>query len=587
MNNKGFTFIETLVGIAILLIVFIGLYGVLQLGFKVIGQSRARITATALANQKIEMIRNLSYSQVGTLGGIPSGNILETEIITRNNIDYTVKTTIGYVDDMFDGLASDDALPNDYKKVKIKVSWPGFLGDQVILITDIAPEGLETTEGGGNLLISVFDALGIGIPQADIHIVNTEVEPSINVFYQTNDQGQYLVAGAPSSTSAYQITITKSGYSTEQTYSSEEIANPEKSHATVVEGKLTEISFSIDRLANFSINTFSSWTSDNFADSFLDQSKMSEFSDIKINQGQIILATTTATTTIKYVPFGYLLSNEIVPTNIINWDQFSWTDTESAETNIKYQVFYNSGTDWLLVSDSDLANNSIGFDSSPVNLTDLSTTTYSHLKIKGNLSTNNTSTTPILFDWSISWITDESTAIGNISFNLQGNKIIGTDAQEEPVYKYSTDFTTDSNGQISITGLEWDSYDFLIDPAENLDLSNTDPISDPLGQNIDLLPDSNQLVDLFLEADNSLLITVRNSGTLEAIFSAQARLYNSGLGYDQTKFTDEQGRTLFIPIEANEYSLEIEADGHADYLGTVNVFEDETIIINLVTTGPS
>jgi hypothetical protein len=741
--------------VSILLLVILGLYGAFQLGLKVVAQNKARITATALANQKIEIARNLAYQQVGTIGGIPSGSIEENETITRNNIEYTVKTTVGYVDDPFDGLAPDDSLPNDYKRVKVKVSWPGFLGGEVILITDISPKGLETAEGGGNLLISVFDALGAAIGQADIHIVNNQTDPVIDVTYQTNDQGQYLVAGAPSSTEAYQITVTKSGYSTDRTYGTDEVANPEKPHATVLEGKLTEISFSIDRLSSFSINTLSPWGSDDFADSFLDESKISELSDLTVSGGEVnltytqgveftdgttdgdlcsfpgidgdcgqsftmgsqskeisqlqlylrktspdisdiyleireantigtVLATSYTLTaadipeSLDWVTFtlqgpvtltantqyflrlrsipdstdpeagaigyiywgyihastsppayeggdawryisrnnnpddpgqqlgpddqydfsfriyqstyassGYLFSIPIVPVDLVKWDSFSWSDNEPAETQINYQIFYSTNTDWWLIPDSDLPGNEAGFESSPVDLSGLATSTYNQLKIKGNFSTNDNNTTPTLFDWSISWITGEPTPISNVSFNLQGNKIIGTDAQEDPVYKYSADFTTDSNGQLDITNLEWDAYDFMIDPAENLDLASTSPASDPLGQNISLSPNTSQSVSLFLEAENSLLVTLRNNETLEPIFSGQIRLYNSGLGYDQTQFTDQQGQTLFIPLETATYNLEIQADGYESYSGTVDVSGDKAITIDLTPTGPS
>lgn len=582
-QQRGFTFIETLVGIAILVIVIVGLYGVFQFGLKVIGQSKARITATALANQKIEMAKNLPYSQVGTTGGIPPGNIPETEIIRRNNIDYLVKTTIGYLDDPFDGLAPNDSLPNDYKRAKVKISWSGFLGGEVILITDIAPQGLEATEGGGNLLISAFDALGAAVTQADIHIVNTGLVPPIDVFYQTNDQGQYLVAGAPSSTGAYQITVTKAGYSTNRTYGPEEVANPQKPHTTVIESKLTEISFSIDKLSSFSVKTLSPWGSDNFSDSFLDQSKVSESSNVVVKEGQVNLATTTE----GYLSGGYLFSIPITPENLMNWDKLSWDDNEPTETEINYQVFYATNTAWWLIPDIGLAGNETGFESWPVDLSGLSIIDYPKLKIKANLSTNNTSTTPVLFDWSVSWITEEPTPIGNISFHLQGDKIIGTDADENPVYKYSADFITNSAGQINIPNLEWDTYDFTIDPMENLDLVSTEPVSDPVGQDISLLPDINQSIDLFLEAGNSLLVTVRNSETLEVIFSAQARLFSSGVGYDQTQFTDEQGKTIFIPLETATYNLEIQADGYANYSESLNISGDEIIIINLIPTEPS
>lgn len=587
MNNKGFTFVGILVGVSLLLIVFLGIYGIFQLNLKVVGQNRARITATTLANQKIEIIKNLAYDEVGTVSGIPSGEVLESETITRNNIDYIVKTTIGYVDDPFDGLAPADLLPNDYKKAKVKVFWTGLLDGEVTLITSIAPKGLETTEGGGNLLISVFDALGQPISQADIHLVNDQISPNIDAHYQTNNQGQYLVAGAPSSTNAYQITVSKDNYSTDRTYSFTEVVNPEKPQATVLEGDLTEISFSIDRLSNFSLRTLSPYGGDSFADSFLNQDKISESSNIIVNQGQITLATTTATTTLEYISPGSLTSEQIEPVDIVNWDKFSWTDTEPAETSIKYQVLYNDGENWVLIPEIDLPGNNSGFDSSPVDLSGLATTTYGQLEIKGNLSTDNTSTTPALFDWAISWITGQPTVINYVAFNLQGNKIIGTDAQEDPIYKYSEDFTTNASGQLDINNLEWDAYDFSIHPAENLDLVNTDPISDPLGQKIDLLPDTDQEVDLFLDAENSLLLSLLDSETSSSIFSGKIRLYNNGLGYDETQFTNESGQTLFIPLTNETYQIEIQADGYEDYSGVISVAGDKTSIIYLTPSGPT
>ncbi|PIW89852.1 MAG: hypothetical protein COZ92_02390, partial [Candidatus Nealsonbacteria bacterium CG_4_8_14_3_um_filter_40_11] len=65
MKSKGFTFIDVMVGTALVLIVFLGIFGAYQLALKVVSQSKARITATALSNQKIEMVRNLAYDDVG------------------------------------------------------------------------------------------------------------------------------------------------------------------------------------------------------------------------------------------------------------------------------------------------------------------------------------------------------------------------------------------------------------------------------------------------------------------------------------------------------------------------------------------
>lgn len=582
---KGFTFVQTLVGMVILMVMILGLYGMFQLGIKITAQNKARITATALANQRIETFRNLSYDQVGTIGGIPSGDVPETEIFTRNNIDFTVKTTINYIDDSFDGVAPEDDLPNDYKRVKVKVTWSGVIGGEIILITDIAPKGLEANEGGGNLLISVFNASGEPVGQADIHLVNTKADPAIDANYQTNDQGEFLVAGAPSSTNGYQITITKPGHSSERTYGTDEVANPNKPHATVLPGQLTQVSFSIDLLGGMTVGTLSPWGSDSFNDSFFSQDQVAEFYDVEIGGGEVVLATTTATST-TYQSSGNLISIPVIPDDILNWDELSWDDNQPIETQIQYQLYYATSTNWQLIPDNDLDGNGSGFTDSPIDLSGLSGGDYPKLKIKGELSTNHASTSPTLFSWRLSWITSEPTPIGDVSFNLTGRKTIGTDAQENSVYKFSQDFITNSQGEITISDLEWDIYDFEIDPAENLALISTEPESDPVGQGIGLLPSQEKTIDLFLEASNSLLFNISNAETLEPVFNAQIRLYDED-SYDQTLFSDLEGQAFFIPLESGMYSYEIQANDYENISGSLDLLGDEIINLNLTPIGPS
>lgn len=571
---KGFSLIETIIGVALLLIAFLGIFGSYQLGLKVIGQSKARIIAIALANQKIELVRNLPYDDIGTVGGIPPGAIPETETIVRNNITYTVKTTAIYVDDSFDGLAPGDALPNDYKRAKVKVSWGGLFGGNVALITDIAPKGLETSVGGGNLLILVFDASGLAVPQADIRIVNSSATPPIDVNYLTNNEGKYLVAGAPASVSSYKITASKSGYSADRTYGTEEVANPEKPHATVIEGRLTQISFSADRVSGFSVDAFSQFGLESFSDSFANQSKISEGSNIVVLDGKSTLATTTE----GYFPSGYVVSTPIEPVNLKNWDKFSWNDSEPPNTEIKYQIFYAIGTDWYLIPNGDLPGNFSGFGTSPVDISFLATTTYPKLKLKGIFSTNDANSTSELYDWQASWRTTNPAPIGNIQFHLQGSKIIGTDINDLPVYKYSQDHTANSSGHIDITNMEWDAYDFTVDRVlTGLNLVDINPSPQP----INLSPNSNQAVKLYLSAENSLLAKVKDIETNEPIFSAVARLYNTGLGYDTTQYTDQKGETVFIPLQAGSYNYEVQVGGYQNSSGNVSVSGDSSKIIYL------
>jgi prepilin-type N-terminal cleavage/methylation domain-containing protein len=555
-SKKGFTLVEILVGIALLAIVFLGIYGAFQLGLKVVGQSKARATAIAIANQKIEQIRNLSYEDVGTIGGIPPGVIPETQELSRNQVKFTVKTTVLYIDDPFDGVSPDDPLPKDYKRVKVKVSWEGWFGGEVVLITDVAPKGIETEEGGGTLKITVLNASGEGVPQADIHLLNNQVSPNIDATYQSDDSGNLILTGAPTSTEAYQITVTKSGFSQDRTYGREEIANPLKPHASVFERELTEISFSIDELSSFLIETRAR---ESFDDEFGNLSKISEFSNVSVSNGEVKLAEVSS-----YSSSGYLLSVEISPSNLINWDRLFWEDSEPEFTDIRYQLLYSTGTSFELIPNEDLPGNSQGFDVPPVDISGLDITKYKNLKIKGILSTSVTSTTPILYNWHLTYNTP---LIGNVDFHLQGSKIIGTDENDNKVYKYSKDHSSDSNGYLNLTTLEWDSYTFSPTSTTLMDLVETIPSPQP----IDLLPGTTTEVTLYFKAENTLLVKVEDASTTEPIFGANVRVSNESLGYDNSKPTDEKGQAFFIPLEESGYNLEVRAEGYQTATSTVNV----------------
>ncbi len=78
-NRLGFTLVETLVAAGLMAIVFVSLATAFQGAIKLLGENKARSTAIALANEKMELIRNLPYEEIGTIGGIPQGDILQEE----------------------------------------------------------------------------------------------------------------------------------------------------------------------------------------------------------------------------------------------------------------------------------------------------------------------------------------------------------------------------------------------------------------------------------------------------------------------------------------------------------------------------
>jgi len=276
-NNKGLTLIEILVATLVLGVVSIGLFGLFSFTLKIINENRGRTGAVALAEQRLEMIRNLPYSDVGTIGGIPQGTVAGSENVIRNNFNYTVNAYIYYIDDPFDGLIGEpeETLNTDYKKVQVAAAWTSGFGQRsVVLSTIVAPKGIETTAGGGTLKINVFDALGDPVSAANVHVENDQVDPVISADYQTGENGILILPGAPESIENYSVTVTKAGYSVDQTCPQEigepnpicpvdiENSNPTKPHLTVLEGQLTEEGFSIDLTGTLNIYTINKGLAD-------------------------------------------------------------------------------------------------------------------------------------------------------------------------------------------------------------------------------------------------------------------------------------------------------------------------------------
>lgn len=570
-REKGFTFIDTLVGVALLVIVFLGIFGAYQLGLKAVGQGQRKIAATAIAQGEIEQIRNLPYQLIGVSGSFPNGILASTTRKVLNNVEYTIGRRVDFVVDDADGIAlPEDDCPNDYKKVEVDVSWPGVLAGGVLLTTDIAPKNLvqECGSGGGVLGISVFDAYGVFVSLPLIEIKDPATNQTLKTAEPLTGQHYFSLA-----TSSYKVMVSKQGYSQERTYGIDEIAIPEKPHPIVLEDELIEQSFSIDKLSSFFVRTFSPWGRKDFSDSFLDESKISEKFNVVINQGKVELATTSD----GYFESGYLFSTDIAPVNLVSWDKFNFSDLKPALTESRYQIYYATSTGWFLVPEQDLPGNTTGFALSPVDLSALAASLYPKLKIKANLTTLSANLTPVLEDWQLSWITNVATAIPNATFALKGAKIIGKDAEENPVYKYSQNHITNVNGQINIPNLEWDSWTFSIPPATGLDLVELKPSPQPIA----LWPGTTVNVDLYLDSENSFLLTVQDKGTAQPIFAASSRLSNSGLAYDVTQYTNEDGQTYFIPLEEASYTLEVRAPGYLPKMMTVAVSGDMTETVQL------
>lgn len=260
-RNDGFTLIETLIAIVIFGIVAGGIYFAYSNVLDIFSASYLNLAALETINNELEIIRNMPYIDVGVQGGSPSGVLVAEKNINFSNVPFLVKTFVRNVDDPFDGTQGgnpNDTAPADYKLVEIEIdcpSCPRFTPTKSS--TTVAPPGLETVTDKGTLVIKVFDASGQPISGANVSVVNNLVSPIININDLTDSTGTLSLVDIATSSGGYAITITKTGYSTDQTYpiGAPSNPNPLKPYASVLEQQITQVSFIIDRVSTLNIKT--------------------------------------------------------------------------------------------------------------------------------------------------------------------------------------------------------------------------------------------------------------------------------------------------------------------------------------------
>ncbi len=263
MSNKGLTLIEVLVGTFVFLLIALAVYqsysSLIQLAYF----SKTKMIAMMAVAEEIEMIRNLPYEDVGIISGIPAGILEREKVVTKSGINFLILTSVRNIDNPFDGtIDSDppDLSPADYRQVEIAI---GCLYcnnfSTTTVTTTVAPKNLETIGVDGSLFVKVINSNGQPVSGADINIINNEISPVIDIKETSDINGLLQLVGAPPGNFAYEIEVSKAGYSREKTYSPDDPDNPNplNLHSTVLTGQLTQITLTIDELATASFKTIS------------------------------------------------------------------------------------------------------------------------------------------------------------------------------------------------------------------------------------------------------------------------------------------------------------------------------------------
>ena len=461
-ETRGFTLVEALVTIAVFALVFGGLFGIVQLTLRMIGNAKATTSAISLANERMEYIRSLSYNNIGTVSGIPNGPIPQNATSTLNGILFHERVLIQYVDSPDDGEGAGDTngILADYKQIKVEYTWQGLFGTSTIfLLSNIVPAGIESTAGGGTLTVNVFDSTVQPVSGAGVRVINRTTTSTIDTTQYTNASGIAMFAGAPAAAN-YEIIVSKLGYSSDQTYSATTTnPNPATLPAAVVESAVSTMNFQIDTLSDLTVRTIEPPIYGSFIDTFADSLLVGTSTQVVVSGGSVELAGGPGA----YVPSGTIFSTSTIPSTIVRWDSALVTANIPASTGLVTHVYDVTAPDtYTLISEADLPGNTAGFTSGTIDLGALSVASHPALALGATLTSTDVGATPQIQEWNITHVVSEP-VLSSIPFTMTGAKTIGTALDASPIYKYSDSHTTDGSGEVSIQDLEFDSYSIDLD----------------------------------------------------------------------------------------------------------------------------
>jgi hypothetical protein len=256
-SRRGTSLIDLLIAMAIIALLFGGVYLVYYSVEAAIANVGIRSAATAVISNEIEMIRNLPYADVGTVGGIPAGVIPQTQTVTYGNFSFVIQTTVLNIDDPFDTSPSSTPVA-DYKLVDIQATCPFCENFAPLEITTtVASRNLTAGTPYGSIFVNIINADGIGVPEATVQVVNASVTPSVDVIDTTDASGVLELIGVPTSTQGYQVFASKAGFSSAQTYPVGGAGNPNpvQPNITVASETVSGVTLAIDAVSTVNVST--------------------------------------------------------------------------------------------------------------------------------------------------------------------------------------------------------------------------------------------------------------------------------------------------------------------------------------------
>jgi hypothetical protein len=186
----------------------------------------------------------------------------QVQTLTRAGMTYIATTTVRNIDQPFDGTAGgapNDLSPADNKLIEIDITCITCVNFRPLVLTSwIGPKDLEGSSTNGSLFVQAIDSNGLAISGVNVNIVATSTIPPVSISDVTATSGLLQLVDAPPANEGYQISVSKPGYSSEQTYAkTSTTTNPVKPNATIVAQTVTQLTFAIDRTSTLNFSSVS------------------------------------------------------------------------------------------------------------------------------------------------------------------------------------------------------------------------------------------------------------------------------------------------------------------------------------------
>lgn len=248
-SEAGLSLLEVLVAMMIFAVVSLGVLQTLTTVLTITRDNRARVVATNLASQEIDLARDAG--DVFTLFD-------DTYTKTLNGDTFTVTRSTAWVPSSnTDASCGSGGGTLQYKRINIEVSWPNMRAgtEPVRFDSLLAPTDRINDPALGTILVSVLGGSGEGSP--GVTVGASPASPSGGAQTPptspaaTDAQGcTFILKVAPGN---YNVKISRSGYITD----AGQTADPTKL-TSVAAGTASSVSFNYDRAAKFQVKYVSS-----------------------------------------------------------------------------------------------------------------------------------------------------------------------------------------------------------------------------------------------------------------------------------------------------------------------------------------